>query len=160
MKKVPGTSLVITEPMENRTLPAFSFPQRFWEDGEWFSCETVQYFHGYGLRLWWLPSRRPLSIYPRGSFARTTHLVSAWARREGEETKSKKQQLKLGANVYRLTCPPPPHPPLALVHFSSAPLTMLQDGGMAHLWNNISTVVTEAKTAPSLSLGWSHQSAT
>lgn len=71
-----------------------------------------------------------------------------WARREGEETKSKKQELKLGANVYRLTCL------LALM------LTMLQDGGMAHLWNNISTVVTDAKTAPSPSLGCSHQSAT
>lgn len=49
------------------------------------------------------------------------------ARREGEETESKKQERKLGANVYHLTRPS------ALVHLASAPLTMLQDGGTAHL---------------------------
>lgn len=103
------------------------------------------------LRCWWPLSRRLLSIYPWGHVARTTDLASG---PEEKETKNAIQELKMGANVHLLTCP------FALVHFSSAPLNMLWDGGTAHLWNNISTVVTDAKTAPSLSLGYSHQSAT
>lgn len=123
MKTVPGTSLVTTEPRVNGALPTFSptfsFRLRLWEDG---GCSiytvTASVFDGCCLGGCCLFILEVICEDDGPSF---------WARRQGEETKSKKQELKLGANVYCLTCP------LALTRFSSAPLTMFQDGGTAHL---------------------------
>lgn len=150
MNKAPETRLLITEQRGKRDAPRFFFPSKGLGGCRTiFTCSVctvrASIFDGCCVRGSCLFILEVICEDDRPAF---------WARREGDQRKSKELALKLGANVYLSTCP------LALVHFPSAPLTMLQDGGTAHLWNNISTVVTNAKTAPSLSLGCSHQSAT